>query len=77
MIVSTHDRDIGRLELADRLAQGGHGLSLAELAQLVEMPLRSLEGRSEAWRWRDWMVRPLGDGRWRLDRDAGGLLQPE
>jgi len=70
-------RLLGRLELADRLAQGGHGLSLAELAQLVEMPLRSLEGRSEAWRWRDWMVRPLGDGRWRLDRDAGGLPQPE
>jgi len=71
------ERLLGRLELADRLAQGGHGLSLAELAQLVEMPLRSLEGRSEAWRWRDWMVRPLGDGRWRLDRDAGGLPQPE
>jgi ribonuclease HI len=71
------ERLLGRLELADRLAQGGHGLSLAELAQLVETPLRSLEGRSEAWRWRDWMVRPLGDGRWRLDRDAGGLPQPE
>ena len=68
---------LSRLELADRLAKGGYALRLAELAQLVEMPLRSLEGRSEAWRWRDWMVRPLGDGRWRLDRDAGGLPQPE
>ena len=70
-------RLLGRLELADRLAAGRHGLSLAELAQLVEMPLRSLANRTDAWPWRDWIVHPLGDGRWRLDRDAGGLQQPE
>ncbi|MEB3270952.1 MAG: ribonuclease H [Synechococcus sp.] len=70
-------RLLGRLELADRLAAGGHGLSLAELAQLVEMPLRSLEQRSRSWRWRDWQVHPLGDGRWRLERDAQGLQAPE
>jgi ribonuclease HI len=70
-------RLMGRLELAERLAAGGHGLSLAELAQLVEMPLRSLETRSGSWRWRDWLVHPLGDGRWRLERDAQGLQAPE
>jgi len=70
-------RLLGRLELADRLAAGGHGLSLAELAQLVEMPLRSLERRSAPWRWRDWQVLPLGDGRWRLEREAPGLALPE
>jgi ribonuclease HI len=70
-------RLLGRLELADRLAAGGHGLSLAELAQLVEMPLRSLANRTDPWPWRDWIVHPLGDGRWRLDRDAGGLQPPE
>ncbi|MEB3184751.1 MAG: ribonuclease H [Cyanobacteriota bacterium] len=62
-----------RLELADRLAQGGHGLSLVELAQLVEQPLRQLEQRQAAWPWRDWLVEPLADGRWRLRRHAGGL----
>lgn len=65
-----------RLELADRLARGGYALRLAELAQLVEMPLRQLESRQEAWSWRDWQVRPLGDGRWRLDRDAAGSKHP-
>jgi ribonuclease HI len=70
-------RLLGRLELAERLAAGGHGLSLAELAQLVEMPLRSLETRSGSWRWRDWLVHPVGDGRWRLERDAQGLQAPE
>jgi len=70
-------RLLSRLELADRLAAGGHGLTLTELAQLVEIPLRSLESRRETWRWRDWRVQPLGDGRWRLERDAQGLQQPE
>jgi ribonuclease HI len=64
---------LSRLELAERLAAGGHGLTLVELAQLVEVPLRSLEQRRSAWSWRDWTVLPLDDGRWRLERDAGGL----
>ena len=66
---------LSRLELADRLAAGGYALSLVELAQLVELPIRSLEGRAEAWIWRDWRVHPLGDDRWRLERvrGAGGL----
>ncbi len=64
---------LGRMELADRLASGGYGLTLLELAQLVELPLRNLESRQQPWTWRDWQVLPLGDGRWRLERDAGGL----
>jgi ribonuclease HI len=70
-------RLLERLEVADRLARGGYGLNLVELAQLVDLPLRQLESRSSAWAWRDWLVQPLGDGRWRLDRGAGGLAQPE
>ena len=61
-----------RLELADRLAAGGYGLSLVELAQLVEMPLRTLEARQGPWPWRDWRVLPAGEGRWRLEREAAG-----
>lgn len=62
-----------RLELAERFAAQGYGLSLVELAQLVEQPLQQLERRSGPWRWRDWQVQPLEGGRWRLHRDAGGL----
>ena len=66
---------LSRLELADRLATGGYTLTAVELARLVELPLRGLEGRSDAWIWRDWRVCPAGEGRWRLERqaDAGGL----
>jgi ribonuclease HI len=66
-----------RLELADRLAEGGYGLSLMELAQLVEQPLKMLEGRTEPWRWRDWQVQPSADGRWRLAREASGSVSAE
>jgi ribonuclease HI len=70
-------RLLERLELADRLAKGGHALTLAELAQLVEKPLAQLESKHAAWPWRDWLVQPLGDGRWRLERGGGGLEAPE
>jgi ribonuclease HI len=63
---------LSRLELADRLAAGGYGLSLLELAQLVEMPLKTLEARQGPWSWRDWQVLPAGEGRWRLERGAAG-----
>ena len=70
-------RLLSRLELAERLARGGHGLTVVELAQLVEQPLSRLERRSRTWTWRDWQVEPLADGRWRLRRDAPGLPQRE
>ena len=68
---------LSRLELADRLAQGGYGLSLMELAQLVEMPLKTLEAREGPWRWRDWEVVPAAEGRWQLRREASGSGQAQ
>ena len=64
-----------RLELAERLAVGGFSLSVVELAQLVEQPLRQLESRDTAWRWRDWWVEPVEGGRWQLRRREGGSEQ--
>ena len=66
---------LSRLELADRLAIGGYSLSLMELAQLVEQPLRQLETRDGAWTWRDWLVQPQGEGRWTLQRREAGSGQ--
>ena len=64
-----------RMELADRLASGGYGLSAVELAQLVEQPLNRLSERQGSWRWRDWMVEPVENDRWRLRRDPAGSKQ--
>ena len=66
---------LSRLELADRLAQGGYSLSLLELAQLVEQPFKQLETKQESWIWRDWTVQPKGDGRWTLQRREAGSEQ--
>ncbi len=66
-----------RLELADRLAAGGYSLRAVELARLLEVPTARLEGKGEPWLWRDWLVRPLGNGCWRLERGAGGLDTPQ
>jgi ribonuclease HI len=68
---------LSRLELADRLAAGGYSLRAVELARLLEVPTARLEGKVEPWLWRDWLVRPLGNGCWRLERGAGGLDTPE
>ena len=66
---------LSRLELADRLADGGLSLSLVELAQLVEFPLKQLEQRRESWIWRDWRVQPDEEGRWTLQRREAGSEQ--
>ena len=57
-----------RLELADRLAQGGYLLKTVEIAQLLEQPLASFENRDAAITWRDWRVVPQKEGGWRLER---------
>ena len=66
---------LSRLELADRLSQGGYSLSLLELAQLVEQPLKQLEIKRESWIWRDWTVYPQAEGRWTLQRREAGSEQ--
>jgi ribonuclease HI len=64
-----------RMELADRLAAGGYALTAVELAQLVEQPLNRLSERQGSWRWRDWLVEPVGSDRWRLRRDPSRSKQ--
>jgi len=64
------NRLLTRLEMADRLAAGGYGLTMAELAQLVEMPNVELSQRQQPWTWRDWQVLPCPDGCWRLQRKS-------
>ncbi len=59
-------RLISKLEIADRLAQKGYGLTCHELAELVDQPIAQIKERTISWPWRDWLVVPLGEGRWRL-----------
>ena len=64
------NRLLSRLEMADRLAAGGYGLTMAELARLVQMPVVELGKHKRSWTWRQWQVIPCGPGHWRLQRKA-------
>ena len=57
-----------RMELADRIAQGGYLLKTVEIAQLLEQPLAAFENREAAITWRNWRVAPQKEGGWRLER---------
>ena len=70
-------RLLTRLEMADRLAAGGYGLTMGELAQLVEMPNGELSKRQRPWTWRDWRVSPCADGCWRLQRKSLATTSPD
>ena len=63
------NRVLSRIEMADRLAAGGYGLTVTELAQLMQVPDMDLSRRQRRpWVWRDWHVLPCADGCWRLQR---------
>ncbi len=68
---------LSRLEMANLLATKGYGLSLEELSQLVDQPLKSLEMRNAPWIWRDWVVEPMEDSRWRLRPFTNSLSNTE
>ena len=76
-VKTTKDQDLApaplqglltRMELADRLAQGGYLLKTVEIAQLLEQPLAAFENREAAITWRNWRVAPQKEGGWRLER---------
>ena len=57
---------ISRLDIANHIATHGYGLSTEELAELLEAPTNELKTKQDPWQWRDWLVEPIGDSRWRL-----------
>ena len=76
-VKTTKDQDLApaplqglltRMELADRLAQGGYLLKTVEIAQLLEQPLAAFKSREAAITWRNWRVAPQKEGGWRLER---------
>ncbi|WP_320666477.1 ribonuclease HI [Prochlorococcus sp. MIT 1307] len=55
-----------RLDMASHIAKNGYGLDLEELAELIETPISELKKQKKSWEWRDWLVEPIGNSRWRL-----------
>jgi len=59
-----------RLQLVDHLAQKGYSLTLNELAELIDQPKEEILEKKIVWLWRDWLVEPLSDSKWRLHLNA-------
>ena len=61
---------VTRLEVAERLASGGYGLTWWNWRSWWSNPCVSWKARDGPWQWRDFQVQPLGDGRWQLQRSS-------
>ena len=60
------ERLLSRLEMATQIAKHGYSLTTEELAELLEAPTAELSQKKHSWQWRDWLVEPSEDSRWRL-----------
>ena len=52
--------------MANHLAQHDYSLTLNELAELINEPMDYLKNKHQAWEWRDWVVEPVDNDRWKL-----------
>ncbi len=59
-------RLLSRLDIANHLAKQGYSLNIVELSELLETPTNKLKVKTSSWQWRDWLVEPVGDDKWRL-----------
>ncbi|WP_320673630.1 ribonuclease H [Prochlorococcus sp. MIT 1341] len=66
-----------RFELADHFANSGHTLSDGEIAQLIEEPIEKIRTITESWVWRDWVIEPLSNQKWRLRNNLENIISSE
>ena len=59
-------RLLSRLDMANHIANHGYSLSRLELADLLGMSTYEISKKKHPWQWRDWLVEPTGDSRWKL-----------
>ncbi|NEP55381.1 MAG: ribonuclease HI, partial [Moorea sp. SIO3C2] len=63
---------IERLRIADEIAQNGYWITTPELAQLLDLPLSTLEKKDDRWLWRNWSILKVHQGGspslWHLER---------
>ncbi len=61
---------ISRLDVVNHCANNGYGLTIVEIAHLIDEPLDKVEQRTEPWQWRDWTVEPTSYSLWRFQRSS-------
>ena len=58
---------ISRLDMINHVAKHRYSLSNNELAELLEISPQELQEKEGRWQWRDWLVEPTRDLKWRLN----------
>ena len=59
---------LSKLELVERFAKGGYRLNSLELAILIDVKIKELETKTEKFQWRDWLIKPVKNGYWRIEK---------
>ena len=59
---------LSKLELIDRLADGGYGLRAHEIAELIDESIEFMHKKKAAWKWRQWSIEPMENDLWRFKR---------
>ena len=67
-------RLLSRLDMANHLANNGYSLNMNELAELLDKPVSEIKNKKHSWQWRDWLVEPSGDSRWKLSHTKKNLF---
>ena len=57
---------VTRLDVVNNFARKGYSLNIKELSQLLKKPIKEIESHQDAWEWRDWLIEPVGNSRWKL-----------
>ena len=57
---------ISRLDMANHFAKHGYSLSIKELATLIEIAPIAIQEKKQPWQWRDWLIEPTQDSKWKL-----------
>tara|TARA_B100000029_G_scaffold20435_1_gene20676 strand:+ start:775 stop:960 length:186 start_codon:yes stop_codon:yes gene_type:complete len=53
--------------MINHVAKHRYSLSNNELAELLEISPQELQEKEGRWQWRDWLVEPTRDLKWRLN----------
>ncbi len=59
------------------IAKNGYTLSMHELAELLDISYSKLQQKEKEWIWRDWLVEPAHDGRWKLRANLKDATEKE
>ena len=60
---------LSRLDMINQFAEKEYGLTLSELANLLDKPLDEISQKNQAWLWREWIIEPINNELWKVRKN--------